>query len=215
MMRRSKLDNYDSERGAHAYKSDYQRKLHRQVSDRIERRIFARFFARIGRQHDILDLPCGAGRLFDLLRSHAGAVIEGDWSRSMLALNRGDHAAAARGYLRCSALEIPVTDGAVEMVVSVRLSHHFETQKDRERHLQELFRVARRHVVLTYFSHWSLKNVLRRVRAPLNRKAPKNTMRTADVLRVAHACGFTRLDAVPLSRLGSGHVFTLFQRRAP
>jgi ubiquinone/menaquinone biosynthesis C-methylase UbiE len=214
MMQRSKLDNYASERGARAYKQDYAAKLHRQVSDRLERRIFARFFARIGRQRSILDLPCGAGRLYELLAQQADAVVEADWSPTMLALNRGDHVAAARGYLRCSALEIPLADRAVDMAVSVRLSHHLVTQADRERHLQELFRVAQRHVAFTYFSFWSLKNVLRRLRAPIDRKAPKNTLRTQDVVRVARDCGFARLDAVPLSRLGSGHVFALFQRGA-
>jgi ubiquinone/menaquinone biosynthesis C-methylase UbiE len=210
----SKLDNYNSPRGAQAYKSDYEQKLHRKVSDRIERRIFARFFARLGRCRTVLDLPCGAGRLFDLLQSNADHVLEADWSITMLDLDRKDHDSGARGYLRCSALEIPLPDRAVDVVVSVRLSHHFDAHEDRLAHLRELFRVADRGVIVTFFSHHSLKNVLRRVRAPFDGKTPKNTLRTAEVVALAAACGFTLVEARPLSRLGSGHVFALLERRA-
>jgi ubiquinone/menaquinone biosynthesis C-methylase UbiE len=212
MMQKTKLDNYNSPRGAAAYKSDYERKLHRKVSDRRERKIFAKFFGRIGHQRSALDLPCGAGRLFSLLRGNVERVVEADWSQTMVALNRADHDAAAAGYLRCSALQIPVADRAFDLVVSVRLSHHLESQADRETHLRELFRVAARYVVVTYFWHDSLKNLLRRMRAPFDRKAPKNTMRTGDVLRVATECGYRRLEAIQLSRIGSGHVFALFER---
>jgi ubiquinone/menaquinone biosynthesis C-methylase UbiE len=211
-MHQSKLDNYNSQRGALAYKGDYQSKLHRKVSDRIERSIFARFFRRIGHARRALDLPCGAGRLYGLLAGQCGSVVEADWSGTMLRLNRDDHHAQARGYLRCSALQIPLADRAIDLVVSVRLSHHFDTQADRLLHLREVFRVASEHVVVTWFAHWSLKNVLRRLRAPFGRKRRKNTLRTSEVTAVARESGFLPLDLVPLSRIGSGHVFGLFRR---
>lgn len=212
-MSQAKLDNYNSPRGATAYKSDYERKLHRKVSDRWERQIFTRFFAVVGPVRSILDLPCGAGRLYPLFQDHAATVIEGDWSWSMLKLNRDDHSAGARGYVRATGLAIPLRDRAVDMVVSVRLSHHLEREPDREQHLRELCRVADKAVILTFFSHWSLKNVLRRLRSPFNRKQPKNTLRSTQVRRVAAECGFAVQALVPLSRIGSGHVFALLQRR--
>lgn len=213
MMQKSKLDNYNSVRGAESYKSDYDKKLHRKVSDGIERRIFTRFFARLPRLATALDLPCGAGRLYSLLQERVGKVVEADWSFTMVELDRRDHEAKAAGYLRCSALEIPVAANAFDLAVSIRLSHHLETQGDRERHLRELFRVAKHAVIVTWFSHWSLKNVLRRLRQPFNKKQPKNTLRTSDARRVGIESGFTLVDAVPLSRLGSGHVFGLFMRQ--
>ena len=38
-MQQSKLQNYNSSRGANAYKADYQNKLHRKWSDKREREI--------------------------------------------------------------------------------------------------------------------------------------------------------------------------------
>jgi ubiquinone/menaquinone biosynthesis C-methylase UbiE len=206
-----KLANYESQRGAHAYRQDHEQKLHRQLSTRLEKKIYTKLLGDL-RCDLVLDLPSGYGRLFPLLREHAPRVIEADWSGSMLALNREEHAGAAFGYLRCSALEIPLPDGAVDLAVSVRLSHHLEQQSDRERHLRELFRVARRGVLLSYFSFHSLKNRLRRLRAPFDKKPPKNTLRTARVRALGTECGFALRAAVPLSRLGSGHVFTFFER---
>lgn len=208
----SKLDNYNSVRGAVAYKSDYEQKLHRKLSDRLERRIFAEYLARVGPCQRLLDLPCGAGRLYELLQQHAARVLEADWSATMLQLNRDDHGGRAGGYLRCSALAIPLPDRAVDVAVSVRLSHHIDALADRERHVRELCRVADRAVVMTFFAHWSLKNVLRRLRQPIDRKRPKNTLRRADVHRLAAAAGFRVARMRSLSAIGSGHVFALLER---
>jgi ubiquinone/menaquinone biosynthesis C-methylase UbiE len=212
MMQQSKLDNYNSVRGASSYRSDYDRKLHRRYSDARERRIFARFFAHTGPVASALDLPCGFGRLLGLLRENAGRVVEADWSKTMLDLNRRDNSGLAAGFIRCTALHIPLRDRAVDTVVSVRLSHHLESIEDRERHMRELMRVADRHVIMTYFSFHSVKNTLRRLRAPFDGKRPKNTLRRSQVDAVAASCGFRSIDEARISRIASGHVFVLLSR---
>jgi ubiquinone/menaquinone biosynthesis C-methylase UbiE len=206
-----KLRNYDSERGAAAYRADYENKLHRKISDRLERRIFRKFLEQLGPCESILDLPCGAGRLHGLLRDHVSdTIIEADFSSTMLALNREHHAELGSRYLRCSGLEIPLANDTVDLVVSVRLSHHISTTEGRRRHLEELFRVARRGVICTWFSETSIKNLWRRARSVFVKKRPKNTMRNRDVTAIAEACGFQKTRTVPLAVLGSGHVFGLF-----
>ena len=131
----------------------------------------------------------------------------------MVDLNRRDHNNAADLYLRCTALSIPLPEDAVELVVSVRLSHHLEEVSDREAHLRELFRVAKRAVIVTWFSESSLKNRLRQLRAPFNKKQPKKTLSNVRVREIATECGFKPEQSVPLARLSSGHVFGLFVRR--
>ncbi|MFY9345127.1 MAG: class I SAM-dependent methyltransferase [Planctomycetota bacterium] len=211
-MQPSKLQNYNSPRGASAYKADYQNKLHRKWSDKRERALLARCFARIGKVGTILDLPCGHGRLSDLLRSHCNLLVEADWSFTMVSLNRGDHGDDQRRYFRASALEIPLPDRAVDVAVSFRLSHHLETQELREQHLRELFRVAGKHVIVTWFSATSLKNVLRELRVRLTGKKKKHVLRNARVRELAAAAGFTQQLARPLFLIGSGHVLGLFSR---
>ena len=212
-MQPAKLQNYNSTRGAEAYKADYRNKLHRKWSDRRERALLARYFARIGKAATVLDLPCGHGRLADFLRQHCDRLVEADWSFTMVSLNQRDHGRDRRHYVRASALEIPLPDAAVDVAVSFRLSHHLETQELRERHLRELFRVARQHVIVTWFSATSLKNLLRQVRVRLGRKQPKNVLRNDRVRALAAECGFVQTEARPLFLVGSGHVLGLFSRR--
>lgn len=211
-MQPSKLQNYNSTRGAEAYKADYGNKLHRKWSDKRERALLASYFAEIGDVDSILDLPCGHGRLSDFLKGHCKNLIEADWSFTMVSLNRRDHGDDARRYFRASALEIPLPDRSVDVVLSFRLSHHLETQELRERHLRELFRVARKAVVVTWFSATSLKNMLRQVRVVLAGKKPKNVLRNERVRAVAKEAGFLQRRARPLFRIGSGHVVGMFFR---
>ena len=112
-----------------------------------------------------------------------------------------------------SALEIPLSDRSVDVVVSFRLSHHLETQELRERHLRELFRIAKKTVIVTWFSATSLKNLLRRVRVALAGKKPKNVLRNERVRAIAIECGYVQQEARPLFRIGSGHVLGMFTRK--
>jgi ubiquinone/menaquinone biosynthesis C-methylase UbiE len=216
-MQQQKLQNYNSTRGAEAYKADYRNKLHRKWSDKRERTLLESYFLELSRQgigdlESILDLPCGHGRLSGLLKERCHQLIEADWSFTMVSLNQRDHGRDGRSYFRASALEIPLPDRSVDVAVSFRLSHHLETQELRERHLHELFRVADKAVIVTWFSASSLKNMLREVRVKLVGKKPKNVLRNARVREIAQQDGFAQKQAKPLFRIGSGHVLGLFVR---
>lgn len=211
-MQQGKLQNYNSQRGADAYKADYDNKIHRKISDKRERALLTRYFADIGHVGSILDLPCGHGRLSDFLRKRCDRLVEADWSYTMVSLNERDHGRDGRSYFRASALEIPLPDKSVDVVVSFRLSHHLETAELRERHLRELFRVARKAVIVTWFSATSLKNLLREVRVKLVGRKPKNVMRNARVIEIARECGFAKKNAKPLFVIGSGHMLGHFER---
>lgn len=209
------LDRYNSQEGAESYRDEYRKKLHRKYSDRLERRLFERLFAETGPIESMLDLPCGRGRLRSLFLEHAESVVEGDWSLPMLVSNRGDNGADARvGYLRADGLELPFAEGAFDAIVSVRLNHHMPDERERERHVQELMRVARRFVIFTFFDYHSLKNRWRRVRARFRPKRPKSTMRVDQVARLARDAGWRLRMAPQLSMLGSGHRFALLARDA-
>lgn len=209
-----KMRNYNSVRGAEAYKADHQSKFHRKFSDRKERALLEEYFDVVGASDTILDLPCGHGRLSGFLKERCTNLVEGDWSFNMVELNQRDNGRDGRAYVRCSALEIPLPDRSVDTVVSFRLSHHLSTPELRERHLQELFRVARKAVIVTWFSSSSLKNVLRELRIKLGMaKGSKNTLANARVREVARACGFAQHTAKPLFVVGSGHVIGLFLRQ--
>ncbi len=210
-----KLDNYRSERGAHAYLHDHETRIHRKWSDKVERRILVRYFEELARERPIgrtLDCPSGFGRMLTLLREHAPEVVEADVSPQMLELNRERHGDLAADYVETSALEIPFADRSFDLVVSIRLSHHLESEEAREAHLRELCRLADRAVILTWFSSTSLKNRLRQFRARFTPKRQKNTIHPARVREIFAEEGFELRRSLPLSRLGSGHRYGMAVR---
>ncbi|MGB5131226.1 MAG: methyltransferase domain-containing protein [Steroidobacteraceae bacterium] len=195
---------------AAAYNLSYRQRLLKRQSTQREFRLIGQHIARIGRSRIILDLPCGGSRLTPAFADSADLVIEADIAHGQLLFGRAESSVATpRVWMTASAFHIPLRDGSVDGTICVRLSHHLPTAAERERLLTELLRVSRRFVIMTFFDHHSLKNVLRRLRKPFDRKAPKMTMTTARVAELATAGGARLIAAPPLSRVGSGHRYAL------
>ncbi|MBI4577592.1 MAG: class I SAM-dependent methyltransferase [Planctomycetes bacterium] len=202
--------NYRSPEGAARYEVLYRGRLHKRISDRVERRLIQRVFDRIGPQGRILDLPCGAGRLFPELARHSAWVVEADFSYPMLGRCRRNTEAV--GYVNGSALALPFRDGSFDAVFSARLAHHLPDSLERDRYIHEVARVSRRWVVMTFFDEFSLKNVVRVLRRPFNRKRPKVAISTTGLHAVAAAAGLELLESHPLSLLFSGHRYALLRK---
>ena len=195
---------------AAAYNLSYRKAILKRQSTRREFNLIAQHVSRIGRSNVILDLPCGGGRLTPAFADSADLVIEADIGHGQLLFNRAESSGATpRIWMTASAFHIPLRDGSVDGTFCIRLSHHLPTAAERERLLTELLRVSRRFVVMTFFDHHSLKNVLRRLRRPFDRQPPKMTMTTARVAELAKERGARLIAAPPVSRIGSGHRYAL------
>lgn len=201
---------YERIERAATYNLEYQRQALKRSSTRREYQLIGRHMQRLGHSGIVLELPCGGGRLTPAFAGHAGLVIEADIAIGQILYGRSQSTAATRRvWMTASGFHIPLRDGAVEGTICVRLSHHLPTASERERLFRELLRVSRRFVIVTYFDHHSLKNLLRRARRPFNGKAPKMTMTTSEVAALAQGAGARLVDAPPLSRIGSGHRYAL------
>lgn len=163
----------------------------------------------------ILDLPCGGGRLS---RAIAGAapdaiILEADVGLGQVRYAREHGLGEDRQFfMTASGFHIPVRDAGVDAVVCCRLLHHLPAPAEQERLIQELLRVARRFAVLTFFDYYSVKNTLRRLRAPFNRKPPKITLKPERLREIAEGHG-AELVAMPyLFFLSSGHRYALLRK---
>lgn len=200
---------------AAAYNLEYRRQALKRSSTRREYQLIGRHMQQLGRSAVILDLPCGGGRLTPAFAATADRVIEADIAIGQVLYGRSEsRIATPRTWMTASAFHIPLRDDAVDGTICVRLSHHLPTAIERERLIRELLRVSRRFVIVTYFDHHSLKNLMRRVRRPFNAKAPKMTMTTARVALLARELGARLVAAPPLSRIGSGHRYALIVRNS-
>ena len=216
------LARYNSPEGATDYTHKFERHWTEQINNWHEQRLLRRLLvnAEVGKLTGMaLDLPCGYGRLFPILREFGAPVIEGDWSFPLLTSAKRYHrerltGQLPAGYLRATALKLPFRDGAFEFVLSARLSHHIREEAERVQHLSEVMRVSRNWAMFTYFDGASFKNRTHERRRSFNGKRSKWTLSFAQVQDLAQTQGFDIVQWAWLSRFFSGHRYMLLRRRS-
>lgn len=132
-----------------------------------EMALIDKVFREIPKDHRVLDLPCGAGRVSVHLARQGYRLSCGDYSDAMLAITR-DH-------VRESGFDCPVekqdiealtyADRQFDTVLCFRLFHHFPNPRIRQQAVSELCRVAGKYVALSYFSPLSITSFKRRLRS--------------------------------------------------
>ncbi len=184
---------------------------------RAEWRLVERAFAAVPLTHRVLDVPCGGGRMTVALAQKGYAVTAADLSDAMLAIAR--ETIAARG-LNCPVEKQDVerlgyAERSFDTVLCFRLFHHFPTPEIRQRVVNELCRVARRFVVLSYLSPVSWTAWRRRLEAALGgRRSQKHDTSRSEVEGYFARAGFRLVrDFAQCPVIHSLHV-ALFERAA-
>ncbi len=144
--------------------------------DRVERDLLLEVWP--GRPGEtVLDLPCGAGRLGELLTGERGAVWTGaDRSIEMLGQSR-DALGDATRLVHADATAMPFADGAFDGVVCFRFLHHLPDAAARKV-VAEAARIARRFVVVSWFHPASTHHLSRVLRSKLGGRAAGRFART-------------------------------------
>ncbi|OGV76330.1 MAG: hypothetical protein A3I83_05265 [Methylotenera sp. RIFCSPLOWO2_02_FULL_45_14] len=142
--------NYD-ERKATIYQ---QRKVHKHDS---EMKLLDRAFSIIPKTLEVIDLPCGGGRVFLRLASHGYKVRAGDLSPEMIkiAQKNADEAGLGITVDHADVENLHYADKSIDAIVCFRLFQHFPTPAIRQRAVREMCRVAKQYVVMSYFSPYS------------------------------------------------------------
>lgn len=179
-----------------------------------EMRLVDRAFALIPRNHRVLDVPCGGGRVTIHLARRGYVMTAADLSDSMIEITR-EH--VAKEGLACPVekqdLErLTMPDGAFDSVVCFRLFHHFPDAEIRRRVVGELCRVAAQFVALSYFSPRSVTSLKRKI---TQRESHRYATPLVEVTSYFEACGFRLVkDFAQLPLLHTLHlaVFERFDR---
>ena len=208
-------EKYHALGDAAQYNADYRERFLKRMSTRREYQLLQRLLRSQGRSRRILELPCGGGRLSPQIAPHADLLVEADIAEGQVLYGKKNVASdTPRIWMTASAFHIPFQDGSFDGTVCIRLCHHLPTAGERERLIKELFRVSKRFVILTFFDHYSLKNWLRRIRRPFNRKPPKATMTVGEVRKLARDNGAELVACPSLAALSSGHRYALMVKKA-
>jgi ubiquinone/menaquinone biosynthesis C-methylase UbiE len=205
---------YQKTHKADAYNEDYKQRFFKRQSTRKEYSLLRQLLGSRERSRTLLDLPCGGGRLSPQMEDFTDFLVEADVGLGQLQhLRQHSTVKTPKALMTASAFHIPFKDNSVDAVVCCRLCHHFPNPEQRERLIDELLRVARRFVIMTFFDHHSLKNLLRRVRNQLRPQPPKRTMTIDQVTEAARRNGAELVASPSLFYLFSGHRYALMVKK--
>lgn len=122
-----------------------------------ELKLITRTFAQIPQNLEVIDLPCGGGRVFMHLASLGYKVRAGDLSPEMIkiAQKNADEAGLNMTVDHADVEALSYADKSIDAIVCFRLFQHFPTPAIRQRAVSEMCRVAKQYVVMSYFSPYS------------------------------------------------------------
>ena len=138
----------------------------RRISDWWEHRMARKALAMAGSPRVILDLPCGAGRFWDLLvEDPERELYAADNSAGMVKVAGQSHPPEIRNRFKLfqtSAFNIDMPDESVDNIFCMRLLHHVGDTADRLRIYNEFHRVTRDSVCLSLWVDGNIKAMRRR-----------------------------------------------------
>lgn len=124
-----------------------------------EKRCVAKALAGVPRGAKVLDLPCGAGRMYPLLKELGFHVTSSDSSAQMVDYAREFTEKTYPQYNRqedvfrvADIFNTGFADKQFDAVLCGRLFHHFLEPDTRKRALMELRRICRGSIVVSFFS---------------------------------------------------------------
>jgi SAM-dependent methyltransferase len=152
---------------------------------------------------DVLDVPCGAGRVAALLLDDGLRVRGADPSPAM----RGKTARALEGrpgFLGVHPIDLrdpsPPPDLASDLVVCFRFLHHVKGPAGRAPVLAALAALARRHVLLSFFHPMSAHGVARALRrVATGRRGDRHAVTLGRLVAEARAHGLSLVASDALS----------------
>ena len=208
-------EQYQDVDDAAEYNQEYKDELFKRWSTNREYALLEKLLSSQPKCERLLDLPCGGGRLSPQIGKYTDLLLESDIGKGqVLYARKNSTLEIPQFFMTSTAFKLPLKDNAVDAVVCVRLNHHMPTRQEREQLMNEILRVSKRFVIMTYFDYHSVKNTLRRVRRPFNKKPPKMTMKTSEVAAIAEAHGATLVKCPNLAALSSGHRYGLMVKNA-
>lgn len=166
------VTNRYNEDQAKLYFEKHKSGLWHRVSNWCEQHMAGRALAMAGDPKSVLDLPCGAGRFWELLaRSPDRQLMAADYSQDMIntALNfQPPHIARRFKTFQTSVFDIKLPDASVDCIFCMRLLHHIGTEEARRKMFHEFRRVSRDTVCLSLWVDGNIQ-ALRRSRSQNSR----------------------------------------------
>lgn len=171
---------------------------------------FARcVFELVGRDSHVVDIPCGSGRFFEIF-SKAKELTMVDCSINMLKVCKEKFGTPENVRLiQAEISSIPLPDNSADLCFCMRLFHHMETDEVRRGALNELARISRRYVALSFYN----KNCWRFYRKKiLGKKSRSNSIAFGHLLGLAKEAGLEFIERFPKISLIEPECLVVFKK---
>jgi ubiquinone/menaquinone biosynthesis C-methylase UbiE len=171
-----------------------------------------------GTVRTVLDLPCGTGRFTGHLARAGYEVIGSDIAMEMMQVAARQLAATPRlhGYVRADAERLPLADGAIDCVMSIRFLLHIDPAT-RVAIIREMARVSTRWLILDYRHKHSYRYMRLRLRralgVPSARKLPQ--VSRAEMTSELAAAGVRVAKIFPIAPFFSDKWVVLCEKTVP
>jgi ubiquinone/menaquinone biosynthesis C-methylase UbiE len=161
--------------------------------DKFEKAFAQRLFEMVGSDSNIVDIPCGSGRFFEIF-SKSRKLIMADYSINMLRVCQEKFGIPDNVRLiRADISSIPLDNGEADLCFCMRLFHHMENDQLRLNALKELSRVSRRFVALSFYNH-NLRFYRRKL---LGKKITGNYTTYNHMVAIAKQIGLEPVERAP------------------
>jgi len=199
---------YEAEQhAAHYAERRWTESAHARATHAWEMQHLGALLDEVGPFQRTLDLPCGHGRLHELLAPRSERLVQGDLAAAMLAQRR----VAEDWSLQASLLDLPFADDCVDLAVCFRVLHHFPEAELRARAIAELGRVSSRYVLTSYYDASSFPERRDRIRG---RKRTLTACRHEEFEREAASAQMKVRRRIFRRRFWSQQVIVLLERTA-
>ena len=152
-------ESYCSAQAALRYVTYFKGSPRLQAKDRREKNCIRKGLAGVPRGSKVLDLPCGTGRMYPLLKELGLFVTSADCSaymvdtaRQQIQTNYKDILSENDRFCIADVLKTDFKDKEFDAVVCNRLFHHFSDAATRQKALAELNRICSGPIVVSFFS---------------------------------------------------------------
>lgn len=185
-----------------------------QLTDRLEKRAIEKALRKTTLLNGlVLDIPCGTGRMTELLLNKGFEVVAADISEAMMAhaIKRNGHLSNKVKFLKADVEHLNFEDNSFDLVLTIRLMHHIPPALHMVV-LKELWRVTRKWVIITFSNKFSLQNIRRDMISSFT-KSPRYSINPSLFRREVNQAGFAIVEYTHILPLFSETVTVLLEKR--
>ena len=204
---------YQDERVADNYDKRRFTGLKGKWTDQLEKKRVRQALAYAIVSGPVLDVPCGTGRMTQMLLDLGYSVTAGDISEIMMkhARERLKNYPKDVEFVTCDIENLQFPDGAFDLILTLRLLHHIPPALH-PKIFAQFHRVTRRWVILTFSNKFTLQSVRRDLNS-LVTKFPRYSVSPKLFRKEVELAGFEIKKYLPLMPIVSESVTVLLEKR--